>query len=227
MIDFHSHILPDVDHGAATLEISYRMLQEAKKAGVTKIVATPHFYPHKDSIEDFLLRRDRARAEMSGLLSQHSELEIEIIYGAEVALDRDLLALDLTKLQIGNSGTILIEMPLFERWQSWMYDVLYEIESKFSLTVILAHVDRYSKDQVDHVLDMGFLAQINAESLVSGSFFEKRRFLKMCKEGRIHLIGSDAHDIQDRTYRDLILAYKRLPLAILSAFEDNADEFLC
>ena len=47
MVDFHSHILPGVDHGSASLEMSVEMLKTAKKAGVATIVATPHFYKHK------------------------------------------------------------------------------------------------------------------------------------------------------------------------------------
>src|SRR6202021_42947 len=42
LIDIHSHILPDLDDGAETLEISVAMLRLAAESGTTDIVATPH-----------------------------------------------------------------------------------------------------------------------------------------------------------------------------------------
>ena len=104
--------------------------------------------------------------------------------------------------------------------------MLYEIESKFSLSIVLAHVDRYEKENVDKLLDMGFTAQINASSLVKGSFFEKRRLRSLCNQGLIHLIGSDAHDVKERSYHEMIIASHKLPQSLLDYFEYNANEIL-
>ena len=43
MIDFHSHILPGIDDGSRNLEQSIAMVNEAKKAGFTKIISTSHY----------------------------------------------------------------------------------------------------------------------------------------------------------------------------------------
>ena len=56
-IDFHSHVLPGVDDGSATVEESLRMLRLQAEQGVTHVVATPHFYPMQDSPNRFLERR--------------------------------------------------------------------------------------------------------------------------------------------------------------------------
>lgn len=226
MIDFHSHILPGVDHGASSLEVSVEMMKQAKEAGVTKIVATSHFYAHRDSVDDFLNRRNAACAVLNDYLAEDSSIGIQIIPAAEVALESDLLSVDLRKLVVQGTKYILIEMPMFSRWHSWMYDMLYEIESKYALSIILAHVDRYEKDNVDRLLDMGFTAQINASSLVKGSFFEKRRLRSLCNQGLIHLIGSDAHDVKERSYQELITASRKLPNSLLTYFEANANDIL-
>lgn len=226
IIDFHSHVLPNVDHGAASLETSIRMLQEAKKAGVTKIVATPHFYLHSDSLDAFLDRRDRAKECLSNYIAENSSCDIQIIAGAEVALERGLLTLDLKRLAIENSNLILIEMPMFGHWQTWMFDMLYEIESKYSLSVVLAHVDRYDRDKRERLLDMGFVSQINAEALVSGSLLERHRLRTLCRNGLIHLIGSDAHDTKERTYSELLTASKKLPESLLTYFYENSLDLL-
>lgn len=226
MIDFHSHILPGVDHGAASLDVSVEMLKQAKKAGVATIVATPHFYLHRDSLDSFLERRNKAYSVLKDYLAKDSSIGIDVVCGAEVALESKLLTLDLKKLAIEGTNSILIEMPMFGAWHSWMFHMLYEIESRFSLNVILAHVDRYGKESCARLLDMGFTAQINAEALVRGSFFQKRRFMNLCREGAVHLIGSDAHDTKERSYDDLILLSKKASSDLLEYFDLNAKDVL-
>ena len=58
--DFHTHVLPGMDDGSASLSESIAMLREAFQQGITHVVATPHFYPQKDSPEEFLRRRQVA-----------------------------------------------------------------------------------------------------------------------------------------------------------------------
>ena len=45
--DFHSHILPDMDDGSRCAEDSLKMLRMEAEQGVTRVVATPHFYAHR------------------------------------------------------------------------------------------------------------------------------------------------------------------------------------
>ena len=59
-IDFHTHILPGIDDGSRNVEMSLRMLAAQREQQVDEIVATPHFYAQKDSVEEFLLRRQRS-----------------------------------------------------------------------------------------------------------------------------------------------------------------------
>ena len=53
-LDVHSHILPNVDDGAKDMETSVKLLEMLKEQGVTDVIATPHFYPIEDSIEEFV-----------------------------------------------------------------------------------------------------------------------------------------------------------------------------
>ena len=43
MIDFHNHILPNVDDGPKSLEESLEMIDCATNQGITDIVQTVHF----------------------------------------------------------------------------------------------------------------------------------------------------------------------------------------
>ena len=42
MVDIHTHILPNVDDGSKSIEISIELLKEEIKNGVKDIVLTPH-----------------------------------------------------------------------------------------------------------------------------------------------------------------------------------------
>lgn len=42
LVDFHSHVVPGVDDGAAQLDQSLRALDRFAEAGVRRIITTPH-----------------------------------------------------------------------------------------------------------------------------------------------------------------------------------------
>jgi protein-tyrosine phosphatase len=44
MIDLHTHILPEMDDGAADLETALAMGRYGEERGVEVIAATPHFF---------------------------------------------------------------------------------------------------------------------------------------------------------------------------------------
>ena len=82
VVDFHSHILPGVDHGSDSLATTLYQLKSAKKHGISKIVSTSHFYPTAHSVEGFLKKRNAA---YTVLKEQGGEFP-EIRLGAEVLL---------------------------------------------------------------------------------------------------------------------------------------------
>ena len=43
MIDIHNHILPNVDDGSKSLDMSIKMMKHAFKQGITEVVNTTHF----------------------------------------------------------------------------------------------------------------------------------------------------------------------------------------
>ena len=45
--DLHSHVLPGIDDGSRSIEMTGEMLEEEARQGVTEVVATPHFYAHR------------------------------------------------------------------------------------------------------------------------------------------------------------------------------------
>lgn len=225
IVDFHTHLLPFVDHGSTSVEMSESLLHQAEKAGVAVIVATPHYYAHEQSIDSFLSKREKGFLALKEYRRGREGNRIPLLLGAEVALEKDLLSMSgLDRLTIEGTNILLLEMPLFGRWQQWMYDSLYEIQNKFHVNLIMAHVDRYSDENTARLFDMGFMAQVNASAFVLRR--ERRKMRTLCEEGLVHLLGSDVHDDRDRNYRDLLKARKKMGEDLLSYFYSNSVELL-
>ena len=81
MIDFHSHILPEIDDGSGSAAESLQMLEVSARQGVKLIAATPHFYAAESSPEQFLRRRAKSAGMLQKLLG--SALP-QVLLGAEV-----------------------------------------------------------------------------------------------------------------------------------------------
>ena len=98
MIDFHTHILPGLDDGAKTMEISMEMLSMEQLQGIEYVVCTPHFSAAKDLSEYFFKHRDDA---IRSVIQTASEKGLEIphlIPAAEVRLTRGLYNVSILKV---------------------------------------------------------------------------------------------------------------------------------
>lgn len=189
----HSHVLPCADHGSHSVEESVKMIEAACAVGIDTVVATPHFYPQKHTVEGFLERRDKAFEKLAAALSGTPLESIKIVKAAEVNLQVGLIELDgLEKLKIGDTDYILIEMP-DGRWTEWVYDAIYRLQAERKLKPLIAHIDRCDFQSLDRLLEMDVAVQMNALPLstVSGRMRVKKYI------GRVHVLGSDAHTDED------------------------------
>ena len=200
MVDFHSHILPGIDDGAKTVEDSVNMLMLAKAQGVDTIIATPHYYATKATVDEFLLAREESYNRLMNYVTENS-LEIpRIILGAEVAFSVECTKLDMSKLCIENTNALLIELP-YTFLNGWIYKEIYNISMKHSVDIIIAHAERYigkrnDFSMIEPFLELDMYIQINASSIVE---FRTRRAVKRFFElGKVDLLGSDAHNMGNR-----------------------------
>ena len=82
IIDFHSHILPGMDDGSETAEMSEQMLKLSKEQGIDVIAATPHFYAEQMTLDMFLKRRETAFLTIQDAAACRG---ISLLLGAEAA----------------------------------------------------------------------------------------------------------------------------------------------
>lgn len=189
IIDFHAHVLPGADHGSDSAETSLFQLKSLKEQGITSVVATPHFYPQRHSVEQFLKRREAARER---LLSIRGEDIPRVYLGCEVLVCGGIDHMEgLERLCIEGTDVILLELP-FSGIREEHAEAVYKI-SKMGLVPVLAHIDRYpEKDIVSLCRECGVMCQINAEA-VSG-FGAKKRLSRLFASCDIAAFGSDIHE---------------------------------
>lgn len=198
--DFHSHILPGIDDGSRSVEESIAMLQLEAQQGVTHVVATPHFYAHHDSPERFLARRDRAERKLREAMENHPGLP-QLSIGAEIYFFSGISDSDILKqLTIDKKGCILLEMPV-SPWSESMLREVAAIPAKQGLTPIIAHVDRYIHPFRTHGIperleNLSVYVQANASFFLHSA--TRGMALRMLKQNRIHLLGSDCHNLSTR-----------------------------
>ncbi|WP_295086265.1 CpsB/CapC family capsule biosynthesis tyrosine phosphatase [Ruminococcus sp.] len=196
LTDYHCHILPFMDDGAADLETALEMIEIMKEQGVERIIATPHFYAHEErSLTEYLLRREDA------LDSIWDTAAIpDIVLGAEVAIEHGISKIQgIEQLAIENSDMLLLELP-YRDYEEWMSEEINAVSSELGLKVILAHVHRYlqyySPENIEKLLKIDAIFQFNNDVFLIP---EEEDFLeKVLKSDKKVVFGSDAHNTESR-----------------------------
>ncbi|MCR5088452.1 MAG: histidinol-phosphatase [Oscillospiraceae bacterium] len=200
MIDFHSHILPGIDDGSKDLEMSLQMIQAQADQGIDTIVATSHFYATQRSVSHFLRRRQQAWELLAEELSDEAP---EILLGAEVLYFPGISRMqELPELCIEGTNVLLLEMP-FDSWTEYAIREVNELAVSSGLVILMAHIERYYFKQPlavwDEFLDHGILMQSNADFFLP--FKTRRKAMRLLANDRIHLLGTDAHNMSTRAPR--------------------------
>lgn len=199
LIDLHSHIVPGVDDGAATVNESVALLELLKKQNVGAVLATPHFSFHHGDPE---LKRAKIAIAYDQLKRELAERELpEVFLGYEVAYFRGISRTEeITRYTLGGTDRILIELPM-EPVTDEMVNEIVETAYNFRLVPILAHLERYSHcpgyGKILSLLDEGdVLAQVTASAVNNRG--ERRALDHLADDGYVSFVGSDAHSTAHR-----------------------------
>jgi protein-tyrosine phosphatase len=108
LIDYHCHLLPNIDDGPAHIDDSVAMAAALRDAGFTTIYGTPHLI--KGSYE---ADNHAVKSSVSILQTRLKEenINIEILPGREYYLDEFLLNYLKDPLPLGQTRYIMIEIP--------------------------------------------------------------------------------------------------------------------
>ncbi len=196
--DFHSHILPGVDHGSDSVETSVKQLSLMHSFGTEVAVATSHYYPTESiSVSEYIKLRDVAAGKLLDAVADKNRPRI--ILASEVLVCPGLENLpDLEKLLISGTDYMLIELPDVS-WNGMIFQTLKAL-GKMGIRVIFAHIDRYPPELVKDILIITkFKAQLNPGAFSSKSVH--RRYSGYIDDGTVVALGSDLHMAKKGSYK--------------------------
>lgn len=200
-IDIHSHILPELDDGAANIEESVSLALSSLQNGVTRIIATPHFKTTYPSITHDSI--NKKVTELNYRLKK-DDIPVKIYPGAEIFITPDIpeIADNGNLICLASSKFILLELP-FNEIPLYLSSVIFDLKLR-SITPVLAHVERNSEIQrniflLEPLINQGAITQVNSTSFTGIMGIEaKRCAFELLKKDFIGVIASDSHSWGER-----------------------------
>jgi len=210
--DLHSHLVPAVDDGAATVGEALESLRTLAREGVGSVVTTPHLLlPHLDTMAAVKRELDRHQRGFDQLLAAAKredglpELGLgQEIWAPRAALIRPILELD--GVGLARSRYLLVEFG-FDLMGTHA-DVIAEV-LEADQQIMIAHPERYhfppSLDPLETIAawrEQGALLQVNAGSL-TGHYKESspgsdRLAWRLIESGLVDLLATDHHGTRRR-----------------------------
>ncbi len=201
MIDIHSHIIPGVDDGSETMEMTLDMMLRAYEQGVRVFFATPHSsafspspYRTLDAFWDLKMKANQYFPDASLYLGCEVKCQVD-------RMDKILKALRKGTLPTMN-GTPYV-LTEFSQWVMPENTVpCIQKLTKAGWKPIIAHMERYEHlrnmpELVDQFRELGCLIQLNAYSLAEEMDEDIKNWARnLVLDQKIDFLGTDMH----RTY---------------------------
>jgi protein-tyrosine phosphatase len=188
VIDVHSHLLPAVDDGSPSVEVSVGVLQQFAAQGVTRLVCTPHLRASQAAAID-----DTVYAENFAALVEAAPPVPVLSRGWEIMLDVPGSDLRSSRLALAGSTAVLVEFP-HSGVPTGATAELYRLRMA-GVVPVLAHPERYmgcTPALVREWRRIGIAMQLDALALVAGGHMgELARTL--LEEGLADCLASDNH----------------------------------
>ena len=205
MIDFHNHILPDIDDGSKSLEISLDMLRHAESQGITEVINTVHYQHPKVEGKDISFSRVKKELDLLQEELIKSNIKIKLHCGAEVFFLPNLMQIKNDPLSTFTHGRYMLIEFQFHQLPDIHKQQFFDLKMA-GVTPIIAHPERYKpvQDNISLItgwLESGCLIQIDAGSVL-GMLGSKAKITSeiIIKNGWSHILGSDAHDNHNRNF---------------------------
>lgn len=201
MIDLHCHLLPNIDDGPETIDISLKMAQSAVADGITTVACTPHILPgvYPNQGPDI---RQAVKSLQSAL--DDANIALRLVTGADVHIAPDLVdgLRSGRLLSLADSRYVLVEPPHHVA-PARMGDLFFNLVVA-GYTPVLTHPERLAwidshYGDLQRLVRAGVWMQVTAGSL-EGSFGRgaQKWAHRMLDEGLVHILATDAHDLKQR-----------------------------
>jgi protein-tyrosine phosphatase len=188
MIDIHSHLLPGVDDGSPTVDVSAPVLRRFAASGVRKVVCTPHLKASRAASAPY-----ERHAEILEALRRRAPEGLELVLGWEIMLDVPGADLRSPRLGLGGSTAVLVEFTHGGVPPSAAQEFFRQRMS--GIVPVLAHVERYwgaTPQYVDQWRGVGAVIQVDSAALTSRGRSQQLA-LELLHRGLVDVIASDNH----------------------------------
>ena len=201
MIDLHSHILPGIDDGAKTLEISLEMARLAVADGIHTMACTPHIYPglYINDAQGIVQARDALQLALDA-----QGIKLRLVTGADVHLVPDLLAgLRGGRVPTLNGSRYVLLEPSHHVAPPRFEESVFQLVAA-GYTPVITHPERLTWIETHYPVFVGMIRQgawmqVTAGAL-TGMFGPRAKYWgeKFIGEGHTHLLATDAHSNRRR-----------------------------
>lgn len=204
-VDMHSHILPAMDDGSRSMEMSMNMMRIAWDEGIRTIIVTPHNMPGKGYAS---LDRIMEGIEALGREAHKENIDIVLKPGSELYYREEISNLieQGSAVAMNHTKHVLVEFEPVNDARN-IINALKKIIG-IGYTPIVAHIERYPAlfdkklEQIETISNMGCYIQVNASTIIGRMGFGMRMNIKkLLKEQLIDFIGTDAHSDHNRAPR--------------------------
>lgn len=225
MIDIHSHIIPGIDDGSRSMEMTLEMLRTAEKCGIHEVFATPHYLLEYGEAK---INEVKEYVKNINEILKEEKINVKIYSGQEVYFTENII----NDYIAGNIGTLndsrymLIEFDM-RKLEENIIDYLYELQVK-GITPIIAHIERYkyimkNPEIINRFIGEGYLFQLNLGSIEGKFGPEVQKTAKLfLKNGIYNFIGSDAHNTSVARGMNVSNALTLIDIDNLKKFEESS-----
>lgn len=196
MIDLHSHILPAIDDGAKTLDVSLEMARIAVADGIRVMACTPHIYPglYMNDAKGIRTARQKLQAELDA-----NQIALKLVDGADIHLVPGLLdGLRAGDVPSINGTRYLLLEPSHHVAPPRFAELVFNLVAA-EYVPIITHPERlvWIEDQFpvfQELVRQGAWMQVTAGAL-TGAFGPRAKHWgeRFVREGLTHIIATDAH----------------------------------
>jgi protein-tyrosine phosphatase len=199
VVDIHSHILPEVDDGSKSWDVSVAMCRMAAADGITHQVATPHAndrYHYDRAFLQGLVTR------LQGLVGDAITLSLGCDFHLSYDNLQDVLA-NPSRYAIESSHYMLVELSNYSVPQQTT-DCFTQLGDR-GMTSIITHPERNPilRENLQRVVEwaeQGCVIQITASALTGFWGDRVRRAAHwLLEHDAVHVLATDAHDTEKRT----------------------------
>ena len=225
LVEMHAHILPGMDDGSKSVEMSIEMLHRLAEMGVAEVCATSHYYAGQNSVTMYLERRAMALEQLREAVGAQDDLPASSSCRGRLLPGRG---------RASPGAALHREHPdpdagdAFSEWTDQQTEAVTVLALDLHFNVVLVHPERFcfssnNRRRLKELASLPIALQVNADTLLH--WRSRKQGLELLELTSTPLLGSDCHNTTSRPPnlkggREMVL--RKLGEKFLDRMDENA-----